>query len=39
MKEGKPLTIAGRLNAVGAFLTRFAPLSLTAAMSRKVQEG
>ena len=39
MKGGKPLVIAGKLNAVGAFLTRFAPLSLTAAMARKVQEG
>ncbi len=39
MIKGKPLVIAGRMNAVGAFLTRFAPLSLTAAMARKVQEG
>ncbi len=39
MKRGRPLVIAGRLNALGAFMTRFAPLWLTAAMARRVQEG
>ncbi len=38
MKRGKPLVIAGRLNALGAFLTRFAPMRLTAAMARRMQE-
>jgi uncharacterized protein len=38
MKRGKPLVIAGRLNALGAFLTRFAPMQLTAAMARRMQE-
>ena len=39
MKRGKPLAIAGRVNALGAFLTRFAPMRLTAAMARRFQEG
>lgn len=38
MKRGKPLVIAGRLNALGAFLTRFAPMRLTAALARRMQE-
>jgi uncharacterized protein len=38
MKRGKPLVITGRLNALGAFLTRFAPMRLTAAMARRMQE-
>jgi hypothetical protein len=38
LKAGKPLAIAGRLNAVMAFLTRFAPIQLTASMARRFQE-
>lgn len=38
MKRGKPLAIAGRMNAAMAFLTRFAPIQLTASMARKFQE-
>ena len=38
MKRGRPLVIAGRLNALGAFLTRFAPMRLTAALARRMQE-
>jgi short-subunit dehydrogenase len=38
MMRGKPLVIAGRLNALGAFLTRFAPMRLTAALARRMQE-
>ncbi len=38
MKVGKPLVIAGRLNALMAFLTRFAPMQLTASMARRFQE-
>lgn len=38
MKRGKPLVIAGRMNALMAFLTRFAPLQLTASMARRFQE-
>jgi short-subunit dehydrogenase len=38
MKRGKPLVIARRLNALGAFLTRFAPMHITAAMARRMQE-
>lgn len=38
MKAGKPLVIAGRLNALMAFLTRFAPIGLTASMARRFQE-
>ncbi len=33
MKAGKPLVIAGRMNALMAFLTRFAPIQLTASMA------
>lgn len=39
MRRGKPLVVAGPLNAMGAFLARLAPMSLTATMARKVQEG
>jgi uncharacterized protein len=38
MKAGKPLAIPGRLNALMAFLTRFAPIQLTASMARRFQE-
>jgi uncharacterized protein len=35
--KGRPLVVAGRVNRLGAFLTRFAPMRLTAAMARRVQ--
>jgi uncharacterized protein len=38
MKAGKPLVITGRLNALMAFLTRFAPMQFTASMARRLQE-
>ena len=38
LKGGKPLVIAGRGNALMAFLTRFAPAQFTATMARKFQE-
>jgi short-subunit dehydrogenase len=38
MKAGKPLAIAGRLNALTAFLTRFAPIQVTASIARRLQE-
>ena len=38
MNAGKPLAIAGRMNAVMAFLTRFAPIQFTASMARRFQE-
>jgi short-subunit dehydrogenase len=38
LKAGKPLVIAGRLNTVTAFLTRFAPRQLAASMARRFQE-
>ena len=38
MKKGKSVVIAGRLNALIAFLTRFAPRNLTASMARRFQE-
>jgi hypothetical protein len=38
MKRGKPLVIAGTLNGLMAFLTRFAPIQFTASMARKMQE-
>jgi short-subunit dehydrogenase len=38
MMRGKPLVIAGRLNALGAFLTRLAPMRLTAALAWRMQE-
>jgi hypothetical protein len=37
-KRGKPLVIAGSLNGLMAFLTRFAPIQFTASMARKMQE-
>jgi short-subunit dehydrogenase len=38
MKRGKALVITGRLNGLMAFLTRFAPIGLTASMARRFQE-
>jgi short-subunit dehydrogenase len=38
MKRGTPVAITGRVNALMAFLTRFAPLSLTSSMARRFQE-
>jgi short-subunit dehydrogenase len=38
MKEGKPLVVAGRLNATMTFLTRFAPRQMAASMARALQE-
>jgi short-subunit dehydrogenase len=38
MKRGKPLVIPGFVNALTAFLTRFAPIQFTASMARKMQE-
>lgn len=38
LKTGKPICITGRVNALMAFLTRFAPIPFTAAMARRVQE-
>ena len=38
LKANKPLVISGRKNAAMAFMTRFAPLQLTATMARKVME-
>lgn len=38
LMKGKPLVVAGRLNATMAFLTRFAPRQLAAALARKAQE-
>jgi short-subunit dehydrogenase len=38
LKANKPLVITGRKNAAMAFMTRFAPLQLTANMARKVME-
>jgi uncharacterized protein len=38
MKAGKPLVIAGRINGVTAFLTRFASRQLAASMARRFQE-
>jgi hypothetical protein len=37
LKAGKPLVIAGRLNALMAFLTRFSPMQFNASMARRVQ--
>src|SRR5437763_7441399 len=37
LKAGKPLVIAGRMNSVMAFLTRFAPRQFTASMARRFQ--
>jgi short-subunit dehydrogenase len=38
LKAGKPLVVAGRGNALMAFLTRFAPAQFTASMARRFQE-
>jgi short-subunit dehydrogenase len=38
MMAGRSTVTAGTLNAIGAFLTRFVPRSLTAALARKLQE-
>jgi uncharacterized protein len=38
MKAGRPLAIAGRMNAAIAFLTRFAPITVTAGIARRFQE-
>jgi short-subunit dehydrogenase len=35
MNAGKPMAIAGRMNAAMAFLTRFAPIQFTASMARR----
>ena len=37
-KRGKSLVTAGRLNALMAFLTRFASRQLTASMARRFSE-
>jgi uncharacterized protein len=39
LMKGKPLVVAGKLNATMAFLTRFAPRQLAASLARKAQEG
>lgn len=38
MMDGKSLVVAGRLNALMVFLTRFAPRQLAASMARKLAE-
>lgn len=38
LQAGKPLVVSGGLNAVMAFLTRFAPRQFTASMARRMQE-
>jgi short-subunit dehydrogenase len=38
LQAGKPLVVAGGMNAAMAFLTRFAPIQFTAAMARRFQE-
>jgi short-subunit dehydrogenase len=38
MRAGKPLVVAGRMNATMAFLTRFAPRQMAASMARALQE-
>ena len=38
MEDGKSLVVAGRLNAVTVFLTRFAPRQLAASIARKLSE-
>ncbi|MGH9694307.1 MAG: SDR family NAD(P)-dependent oxidoreductase, partial [Bryobacteraceae bacterium] len=38
MMRGKPLVVAGRLNGLMAFLTRFAPRQMAASMARRMQE-
>jgi uncharacterized protein len=37
MMRGKPLVVAGRLNGLMAFLTRFAPRQMAASMARRMQ--
>jgi short-subunit dehydrogenase len=37
LKANKPLVIAGRLNALMAFLTRFSPMQFNASMARRFQ--
>jgi uncharacterized protein len=38
LQAGKPLVVAGGLNAAMAFLTRFAPRQLAASLARRMQE-
>jgi short-subunit dehydrogenase len=38
LKAGKPLVIAGSINSLMAFLTRFAPRQFAASMARRFQE-
>lgn len=38
VRRGRPLVFAGRMNAIGAFLTRFAPIRTTAAFARRIQQ-
>ena len=38
LKAGKPICITGRLNALMAFLTRFAPTTFASAMARRIQQ-
>jgi uncharacterized protein len=38
MQAGKPLVVAGRMNATMAFLTRFASRQMAASMARAMQE-
>jgi short-subunit dehydrogenase len=38
MLRGKPLVVAGRLNGLMAFLTRFAPRQMAASLARRMQE-
>jgi len=38
MMRSRPMVVAGRLNGLMAFLTRFAPIQFAATMARKVQE-
>jgi len=38
MWEGKPLVVAGRLNATLAFLTRFGPRQMMAGIARSMQD-
>jgi len=38
MKRGKSLVVAGRMNGVMAFFTRFAPRQMSAAIARSLQE-
>lgn len=38
MQRGKAVVIPGRMNAIAAFLTRFAPRGLAASIARRLQE-